>query len=347
MLNHVPRLAPLAERLREALMASRTFGWILQPGAGGPQPAARLLEDNRRFLTLLDGHFDTFWIEDHFQWGTAPTLEAWTSLTWQAARFPTYRCGTMVLGQSYRNPALLAKAAATLQWLAGGRLILGIGAGWKEDEYRAYNFPFPAAATRIHELREAATIIKTMWSTSPATYAGTHYRITAAFCEPRPTPPPPLMIGGGGEKLTLRVVAELADWWNLGFVPFSEYERKWQRLAEHCAAVGRDPATIKKTYFALVSISNDPSRILRREGLHIVGGNPAQVADELAQFVASGVEHFQIRFLDFPDPAGAELFIQTVVPQLSGRQGPGQAHASDNPALSYSSASNSISETTG
>lgn len=301
-------------------MASRMFGWVLQPGSRNRPPAVRLLEDNHRFLTLLEGHFDTFWMEDHFQWGTAPTLEAWTSLTWYAARFPGYRCGTLVLGQSYRNPALTAKAAATLHWLTEGRLILGIGAGWKEDEYRAYNFPFPPAATRIQELREAAAIIKTMWTQSPATYGGTHHRITAAYCEPCPAPPPPLMIGGGGERLTLRVVAELADWWNLGFVPFSEYRRKWQRLAEHCAAIGRDPATITKTYFALVSVSNDPSKVVRRQGLHVVAGSPAQVADELAAFAALGVEHFQIRFLDYPDSAGAELFLESVVPQLASRR---------------------------
>lgn len=306
----------MAERAKDVLMASPTLSRLIQPSRDGTPQGVRLLADNERFLTLLADHFDTFWMEDHFQWGATPTLEAWTSLTWYAARFPRYRCGTVVLGQSYRNPALLAKMAATLQWFSEGRLILGLGAGWKEDEYLAYNFPFPPAAARIEQLREAAKLIKTMWNQSPATYHGTHYRVDQARCEPRPTPVPPLMIGGGGEKRTLRVVAEVADWWNLGFVSPEEYRRKLERLNEHCAAIGRDPTTLTKTYFALVSVSNDPSKVLRREGMHTVSGTPEQVAEELARYVALGVEHFQVRFLDYPDPTGAEIFIQQVIPQM-------------------------------
>ncbi|HYN89716.1 MAG TPA: LLM class flavin-dependent oxidoreductase, partial [Ardenticatenaceae bacterium] len=185
-----------------------------------------------------------------------------------------------------------------------------------EDEYRAYGFPFPAASTRIAELREAATIVKTMWASSPASFQGSYYQVADAYNEPRPNPVPKLMIGGGGEKLTLRVAAELADWWNIGFCPVEEYERKLQRLAEHCAAVGRDPATITKTYFALVSVAEEPDKLERRPTMSVLAGTPAEVAGQLARFVELGVEHFQVRFLDFPETRGAELFVEKVLPLL-------------------------------
>src|SRR5437867_2388253 len=111
------------------------FGLVVSLGARTPEGAATLVDDNRRFLGAVKLPFTTFWVEDHFQFGENPMLECWTAMSFYAAEFPKLKFGPIVLGQSYRNPAATAKMAAVLQWISGGRLIFGIGAGWKEDEY--------------------------------------------------------------------------------------------------------------------------------------------------------------------------------------------------------------------
>jgi alkanesulfonate monooxygenase SsuD/methylene tetrahydromethanopterin reductase-like flavin-dependent oxidoreductase (luciferase family) len=296
------------------------LGWVLQPTTRTPANAAAMVAGNRRFLAALRPPFTTLWVEDHFQWEALPTLECWTALSYAAAEFPGLKAGTLTLGQSYRNPALTAKMAATLQDLSGGRLILGIGAGWKEDEYRAYGFPFPGAGQRIAELREAVEIIRRMWRESPASYAGEHYQVAGAYCEPRPDPQPPILIGGGGERKTLRVVAELADWWNGAFRPLDAYRAKVKILHDHCAAVGRDPAEILLSYYGHVAIDHDPARVERvdplRPQLYRVAGTPEEIATELNGFIAFGVRHFMLKFSDFPSLASYELFMEEVVPRL-------------------------------
>ena len=137
------------------------------------------------------------------------TIEAWTTITYLLARYEKMRMGTIVLSQSYRSPALLAKMAANAQWLSGGRFILGIGAGWKENEYRAYGYDYPKDSVRLNQLEEAAQIIRAMWSSKQPTFQGKYYSIQNAFCNPRPTPAPPLLIGGAGPKRTLRIVASM------------------------------------------------------------------------------------------------------------------------------------------
>ena len=298
-------------------MAVPTFGWVITPAARDASGAATLHENNRRFIERLRGAFDTIWVEDHFQWNDRPVVECWTALTYLAAQYPEFTFGALVLGQSYRNPALTAKMMATLHWLTGGRTIAGIGAGWKEDEYRAYNWPYPEPRTRIEQLEDAVNIIRAMWTQSPATYTGKHYSIKEAYCEPRPNPPPPLLIAGGGEKLTLRVVAKYADWMNVGFRNAEAYSRKLSALRGHCEKVGRDYDSIKKTYFGFVSATREGARPEPRGYLHIVYGRPDRVAKELKEFVELGVEHFMLRFVDFPSTDGLELFLAEVAPVLT------------------------------
>jgi alkanesulfonate monooxygenase SsuD/methylene tetrahydromethanopterin reductase-like flavin-dependent oxidoreductase (luciferase family) len=161
----------------------------------------------------LPAEFTTVWIEDHLQRGEHEVMEGWTLLTYLAALYPNVRFGHLVMSPSFRNPALLAKMAATLQQLTGGRYILGIGAGWKEDEYRGYGYDYPSGRVRVEQLAEAIEAIRAMWTQAPATYHGIYYRIDNAYCEPRPDPPPPIMVGTNGPK-ALRVAARLADWWN-------------------------------------------------------------------------------------------------------------------------------------
>src|SRR5262245_40592387 len=161
------------------------------------------------YLEKLGGKFDSAWVCDHFlPWAwwigdpkTTDNLECMTSLSYLAGRFPELDFGSLVLANSYRNPALLAQMGATLQTFSGGRFILGIGAGWKEDEYRAFGFDFPPAVVRIKQLEEGVQIIRRMWTKDDPSFKGEYYQIEHAYCRPRPEPPPPIMIGGGGEQL--------------------------------------------------------------------------------------------------------------------------------------------------
>ncbi len=303
-----------------------TFGSVIKPTATGlpeevmsdPNRAAKaLMEANERYIEATRPHFDAVWAEDHFQWGKLPTLEGLTTLTYLAGRHEGFRFGNIVLGQSYRNPALTAKMAANLQLMTGGNFVLGIGAGWKEDEYRAYGYPYPSGGERIEQLEEAVQIIRAMWTESPANFEGKYYRIENAECIPRPDPPVPLLIAGGGEKKTLRVVARYADWWNHNFCAAEEYAHKQSVLAERCSEIGRDPSEIAHTYYGLVQIEDDPGKIEKRS-FHVIAGSTDQVAAELEEFVKLGVKHLQLRFADFPSTGGLEAFIEKVLPRLKG-----------------------------
>lgn len=294
-------------------MARIEFGLMLQPFPTN-FPGRELFEYNRRLIKMLSPGFTTLWAEDHLQSGETAILESMTTLSYFAGEFPQFRVGTLVLGQSYRNPALLAKMAANLQLISGGRFILGLGAGWKEDEYVAYGYPFPDTKTRLEELEEAAVIVKSMWSTRPATFIGRHYSIRDAYCEPQPDPPIPLLIGGGGEGKTLAIVARHADWWNFNSSPVDEYARKVAILKDHCARVGRNPADIKLTYLSTASVSEEPEQVVRHPQKHFVAGNSAEVIRELEQFHEAGVTHFMFRFLD---PESLERFVNTVVPHFA------------------------------
>ncbi len=298
------------------------FGWVLQPTSRTAANTATMLEANRAHLAALRPPFTTLWVEDHFQWDDLPTLEAWTAMSYAAAEFPHLKVGTLTLGQSYRNPALTAKMAAMLHALSGGRLILGIGAGWKEDEYRAYGYPYPGPGTRIAQLRETVEIMRLMWRDSPASYQGAHYQIEGAYCEPRHATPPPILIGGGGERKTLRVVAELADWWNMGFAALDAYAAKVAILRAHCADVGRDPGDILLSYYAHVAVGHDASRVERtdpvRPNLHRIAGTPEDVAAQLNGFIDFGVRHLMLKFADYPALGQYQMFMDEVVPLLHG-----------------------------
>jgi alkanesulfonate monooxygenase SsuD/methylene tetrahydromethanopterin reductase-like flavin-dependent oxidoreductase (luciferase family) len=258
------------------------------------------------------------WVEDHFQWGKKPVLESVTTLTYLAGRHETMRFGNIVLGQSYRNPALTAKMAANLQMMTGGRFIMGIGAGWKEDEYRAYGYEYPPAGARIDQLDEAVQIILTMWTQSPATFHGRYYHIENAECQPQPNPLIPLLIAGSGEKKTLRVVAKYADWCNFNFCDAEQYAHKQQVLERHCREVGRDPGEIVRTYYGALSIVDESSKAEKRD-FHVVGGTVDMVTRELEQFAKLGVTHFQFRFLDFPQLDGLHTFMEKIAPRIGAR----------------------------
>src|SRR5690242_5344732 len=295
-------------------MPPLTFGWVVQPAPRPNMNPTDLHEYNQASLRALTPAFTTIWVEDHFQWEERPTLEAMTTLAYLAAEFPRFTYGSMVLGQSYRNPALLAKMAATLHYLSGGRFILGIGAGWKEDEYHAYGYPYPPASERVAQLAEAVQVIRALWTHSPASFYGAHYTIENAYCEPRPNPAIPLVIGGAGERGTLRVAAQYADGWNFNFGTPDECRHKLDVLRQHCADVGRDFATPALSYYGMVDLPDDPASFAPRGGFYLIGPTPHEAIAQLRPFVEMGISHILVRTTSV---ATLERFRDEVMPALA------------------------------
>ncbi|MDQ2809413.1 MAG: LLM class flavin-dependent oxidoreductase [Chloroflexota bacterium] len=304
-----------------------TYGWITQPAhfdvpAGhGPQDPAlwhQLHETNEQLMTLLRPTFDTLWFEDHMGWGDKSHLECFTNMAYEAARNPGMRFGTLVAGQAFRNPGLLAKMALNMHYLSGNKFILGIGAGNNGGEHHEYGFEFKPNAERVQQLDEAIRVCRALWQDSPAHFHGAHYHLNGAFLSPLPESPIPIMVGGAGEKRTLRVTAELADWWCLDVAPLDVFQHKSRVLDAHCAAVGRDPQAILRAYCGWVSIADRSADAARWPNLHIVAGTPDEVTRELQGFIDAGVRHFMLRFMDYPAPGGLERFIREVAPRLNG-----------------------------
>lgn len=276
------------------------------------------------YLGGLEDHFDSAWIVDH---PASHRLECLITISYLSGVSEKFNFGSIVLCNSYRNPALVAKMGATLDFLTGGRFILGIGAGWLEEEYVQYGYDFPSPAVRIKQLEEGVQIIKRMWTEDEVTFEGKYFTVKNARCDPKPDPPPPIMIGGMGEKLTLKVVARYADWWNVYLTPcyvpdFSTYEHKLNVLEHHCSRIGRDFDEIVKTLWGFVAIADTDKKALEiakeyRYGDHAhFVGTLGTVKDEMRAFVDIGVEHFILTFLPFPRLDGPLLFAEEVVPEF-------------------------------
>jgi alkanesulfonate monooxygenase SsuD/methylene tetrahydromethanopterin reductase-like flavin-dependent oxidoreductase (luciferase family) len=297
-------------------MATIDFGFMLQPTARQGR-ASDLFEHNRRFIRALTPAFTSIWLEDHLQWGETPVIEGLSTLSYFAAEFPDLRVGTLVVNQLFRNPALLAKMAANLQLMSHGRLILGLGAGWKEDEYNAYGYPrpMPDARARLEQLEEAINVIRALWNARPATFEGEYYGVHEAYCEPRPSPAVPLLIGGGGERRTLALVARYADWWNFNSCTVEEYARKVAVLKEHCERVGRDPREIRLTYLGTVLMSEESARLQQQNPQkHFIAGSGAEIIHEIERFNEIGVSQFMLRMDDLET---AERFVAGVAPHFA------------------------------
>ncbi|MGH9034586.1 MAG: TIGR03560 family F420-dependent LLM class oxidoreductase, partial [Acidimicrobiia bacterium] len=212
-------------------------------------PAAKWAKAKEIALLAEAKGYDSVWVYDHFHNVPKPAHEAvfecWTTLAALAEATTTVRLGQMVGCALYRAPAVLAKITSNIDVISGGRLEWGIGAGWYRNEFAGYGFPFPEPKERIGRMRETVEIVKAMWSQPEATYDGRYFQLDRAQCDPKPlqSPHPPVWIGGGGEQLTLRVVARHADWANFGGQPH-EWAHKREVLKEHCKAVGRDEEQI-------------------------------------------------------------------------------------------------------
>jgi alkanesulfonate monooxygenase SsuD/methylene tetrahydromethanopterin reductase-like flavin-dependent oxidoreductase (luciferase family) len=229
------------------------FGLVIPAGPPREQ-IVTWLDAIDRACAALPASVKSLWVTDHFFWDDAPTYEAWTTLTYLAARYPAYTVGPIVLSQSYRNPALLAKMAATLQLLSGGRFVMAIGAGWKADEYAAYGYDFPSPKVRLEQLQESLEIMTQLWRTpGKVTFHGQHYHIEDAYCEPKPTPVPPILIGGGGNK-TIALAVKYADMWNVPDCNPATYAEKVEVVKATCAAQGRDPNTLQLSWFGRLAV---------------------------------------------------------------------------------------------
>lgn len=293
-------------------------------------------QELRATWKLIDSlGYDTAWTFDHFfpilSDPSGPCFEGWISLAALATETSRVQAGVLVTGNTYRHPAVLAKMAATLDHVSGGRLIMGIGAAWFEMEHNAYGIPFQTTAERIHRLDEAAEIIKRLWSETQVTFEGRYYQLKDAYCEPKPLqrPRPPIMIGGSGEKLTLKVVARHADQWNTFGSP-ELFRHKIEVLKEHCLAVGRNFDDIEVSWAgaALVTDSREEKdEMLRRwaaafgitpeqYGLGALIGPASEVRDRIAKFIDVGVTHF-IPIANTPfNHESIRRFAEEVIPAL-------------------------------
>ncbi|MBV9169676.1 MAG: LLM class flavin-dependent oxidoreductase [Chloroflexi bacterium] len=298
------------------------FGYNPPSGTRGIErfPAQTFVRDLEDVLDIASQSFSSFWVSDHLMTAEPFRMDVWTQLTWVAARYPGQMLGTIVLANSYRHPPLMAKMAASLQAFSRGRLILGYGAGWHGAEYRAYGYEFPSARVRIAQMVEGLKIMRAMWTQSPASFEGQYYRIENAYCEPRPVPPPIIMIGGDGEQLTLRAVAEHADWWNSVMRPVDVLKHKLQVLDQHCRDVGRDPASVRRTITRVCYLARSKAEAERWAGAKLQDavppfvGEPAALVDHLHELVDLGFDLFQMVFAGFPDTTDLRLFVDEVLP---------------------------------
>lgn len=297
------------------------FGIAVHWGPRKGMPQLSFLGELDFALPHLGTHVNSLWVTDHFQWDDHPTHEAWTTLTYLAARYPQMRVGPMVLGQSYRNPAMTAKMAATLQSLSGGRLVMAIGAGWKEDEYHAYGYDYPRPGIRIEQLEDTLEIMTRLWKQpGQVTYIGKHYSVRDAWCEPKPDPMPKLIVGGGGDK-TMLLAARFADGWNIPDAPATTYAERLGVLRRHCESIERDFASIEKSWFGRIAVAPTMEEALSlSDGVwtteRAIVGTPAQVRDQLQALMALGVTQVMCEIQGQTDLATLTLLRDEVLSQI-------------------------------
>jgi F420-dependent oxidoreductase-like protein len=269
---------------------------------------------------------DSVWMMDHFMFPDAdhpekevPMLECFVALGALAAATTRIRLGELVVGVPYRNPALLAKMCATLDVISHGRTIVGLGAGWHEPEFSAYGWPFPSVRERMEMLEEAVQIVDQMLTQRPASFRGKHYAIQDAYLDPMPVqqPRPPLMIGGSGEHVTLRLVAQYADYCNVFGDP-TEVARLYEVLRRHCASVGRPYAAITRSNQTEILIARDQAELAaKRERFpnsNNIVGTPDMVIEQLAAFAKAGSQLLTFSMPDATEIDPILLLGETVLP---------------------------------
>ena len=293
--------------------------------------------------TIESAGFESLWVYDHFHTVPVPTqeetYEAWTLMAALAAVTDTVRLGQMCTCNGYRNPAYLAKVAASIDAISGGRVEMGIGAGWYEHEYKGYGYPFPKPSVRIGELREAVEIMQRLWTEDSVDYAGDHYTLEGGICRPRPLQDPhiPFWIAGGGEQLTLNVAARYAQYTNFGG-SVENFQHKSEVLAGHCKDVGRDfDEIVRSTNFNVICAETEAEVAEKRKWFldhytPFVGeeraekgvasyfdggmaGTPDQLISRLKEWEAAGMTYAICYFATAAyDRSDLELFAREVIP---------------------------------
>jgi F420-dependent oxidoreductase-like protein len=306
------------------------FGVQIEPQYGFTYDMVRKIAESCEALG-----FESIWVSDHFFMTDdsigIPCLDCWTTLTALARDTKNLRMGSMVSSQSYRNPALMAKIAATIDHISNGRLYFGIGAGWKEVEYRAYGYPFPKPVVRIRQLDETIQIARKMWTEDKPTFKGRYYRIEEALCFPKPVQRPhiPIWVGGTG-ALTLKVTARHADACNFAWTLLpNAFKQKLEILRGHCKSLGRDYGAIRKSAAIMITMASTERelerkleyqerrrdtpymRYLSRQPPNLVG-TPEVVAERLREYLPLGVDHFILRFHFGDEISSMTLFVDEV-----------------------------------
>ena len=293
------------------------------------------------------GPYDSVWVSDHFLTITAPSnesaFEAWSMMAAFAVCTSRVRLGQLCTCIGFRNPAYLAKMAACVDVMSGGRLDVGLGAGWFEDEWRGYGYGFPSVADRLGMLDEGAQIMRQLWTTGTATLAGRHYQLDGAVSNPLPLQAGgiPLWIGGSGEKKTLRTAAKYAQYTNFGPLSLDEFAHKSRVLAQHCKDVGTDFDAITRSAYYLVTIGEtekDVADSMARRRSHYeplmppealeswlgefrrgLVGTPEQIVERLREAADAGVGYVIAYFADAAyDRTSMDLFAGKVIPELIG-----------------------------
>jgi len=263
------------------------------------------------------------------------SLALWPSLTALALRTQRIRFGPMVCSMTFRQPAMVAKMAASVSVLSGGRLDLGLGAGWYAGEHQMFGHDFSRYGTRLEMLDEGATVIKALWSGKPTTFKGHHYRLDAAESYPLPVETTPTLIMGGKGDKTLEVVAKHATEWNCSYVGLDIFREKSAQLNAICEAIGREPTSVRRSVMIPFVIGTDQASVQSRIDAHramfptlpaslaewriagFVGGEPGEVVDQLKAFEAVGAERFMLQHNDLDDLTSLELLADEVLPQFS------------------------------
>ncbi len=296
------------------------FGWAMPSGMRDKAHRPQHLDTINRGLSMIKGTFSSAWFVDHLQFDDTDVLEGWTAITYLAAQQPDLMFGHAVLCQSFRNPALLAKMAASLQVMSGGRFILGLGAGWKEDEYVSYGYDFPSPGVRVEQLDEYVQVIKALWHDERATFEGKHYRVKEAWCEPKPDPDPTIMIGAMKPKM-ISLAVRHADWWNVSWTGLEDFRGMVAHCERACEEQGRDPKTLRRTWFggcacapteqALADLLGD--RPFPEGGIK---GTPDQVMEQMRGFMDLGVDYFMLGTTGLPDFTSLEMLLSKVIPEV-------------------------------
>ncbi len=287
------------------------------------------IQETAELCDLLDYH--SVWFYDHILGMGAIEMdiyEAWTSMAALAATTEKIKIGTMVLCNSFRPPALLAKMGSTLDVISNGRLEFAMGAGWFETEYTAYGYEFPDTKTRIEQLAESIQVIRAMWNEDKPNFNGKHYSISDAFCNPKPVQTPlPIMVGGAGEKYLLRLVAELADEWNCPANHALAYDHKLDVLKNHCKEVGRNIDDIAISQQTVCVIAKDQAELeeklekgQRRYGFFGdiskfgIVGTPDQCIEKILENEKRGITKYTVFFSDIMNHDTLKFFAKEVMP---------------------------------